>query len=217
MTQIAVTHRDVKETMYYMKEDVNEKNWDKLLRIRTSGRDDSNADMYRYPYEPTPYCVLERLANSGLIRKGNILLDYGCGKGRVDFFLSWQTRCRSVGIEYDERIYKKALENKESAVSSERVSFVFADAEHFPVPESVDCMYFFNPFSLELLRKVMARIIESYYENPRQIQLFFYYPSDEYISYLMTVDELMFIDEIDCRDLFPGNDSRERIVGKRWA
>ena len=212
MTQIAVTHRDVKETMYYMKEDVNEKNWDKLLRIRTSGRDDSNADMYRYPYEPTPYCVLERLANSGLIRKGNTLLDYGCGKGRVDFFLSWQTRCRSVGIEYDERIYKKALENKESAVSSERVSFVFADAEHFPVPESVDCMYFFNPFSLELLRKVMARIIESYYENPRQMQLFFYYPSDEYISYLMTVDELMFIDEIDCRDLFPGNDSRERIV-----
>ena len=195
-----------------MKEDVNEKNWDKLLRIRTSGRDDSNADMYRYPYEPTPYCVLERLANSGLIRKGNILLDYGCGKGRVDFFLSWQTRCRSVGIEYDERIYKKALENKESAVSSERVSFVFADAEHFPVPESVDCMYFFNPFSLELLRKVMARIIDSYYENPRQMQLFFYYPSDEYISYLMTVDELMFIDEIDCRDLFPGNDSRERIV-----
>ena len=212
MTQIAVTHRDVKETMYYMKEDVNEKNWDKLLRIRTSGRDDSNADMYRYPYEPTPYCVLERLANSGLIRKGNTLLDYGCGKGRVDFFLSWQTRCRSVGIEYDERIYKKALENKESAVSSERASFVLADAEHFPVPESVDCMYFFNPFSLELLRKVMARIIESYYENPRQMQLFFYYPSDEYISYLMTVDELMFIDEIDCRDLFPGNDSRERIV-----
>ena len=160
--------------MYYMKEDVIEKNWDKLLRIRTSGRDDSNADMYRYPYEPTPYCVLERLANRGLIRKGNILLDYGCGKGRVDFFLSWQTRCRSVGIEYDERIYKKALENKESAVSSERASFVLADAEHFPVPESVDCMYFFNPFSLELLRKVMARIIESYYENPRQMQLFFY-------------------------------------------
>ncbi len=34
--------------------------------------------------------------------------------------------------------------------------------------------------------------------------LFFYYPSDEYISYLMTVDELVFSDEIDCRDLFPG-------------
>lgn len=28
----------------------------------------------------------------------------------------------------------------------------------------------------------------------------------------MTIDEIMFFDEIDCRDLFPGNDSRERIV-----
>ena len=59
---------------------------DKLLKIKTSGRDDSNADQYRYPYEPTPYSVLERLANSGYIRKKNVILDYGCGKGRVDFF-----------------------------------------------------------------------------------------------------------------------------------
>ena len=94
----------------------NEIKWDKLLRIHTMGRDDSNADQYRYPYEPTPYSVLERLANSGLIRKGNTLLDYGCGKGRVDFFLSYQTRCRSIGIEYDERIYRKAMENKETSL-----------------------------------------------------------------------------------------------------
>ena len=75
-----------------MKEDKNESRWDKLLNIRTMGRDDTHADQYRYPYEPTPYSVLERLANAGYIRKGNILLDYGCGKGRVDFFLSYQTR-----------------------------------------------------------------------------------------------------------------------------
>ena len=67
-----------------MKEDKNETRWDKLLHIRTMGRDDSNADRYRYPYEPTPYSVLERLANAGYMRKGNTLLDYGCGKGRVD-------------------------------------------------------------------------------------------------------------------------------------
>ena len=81
-----------------MKEDKNETRWDKLLHIRTMGRDDSNADRYRYPYEPTPYSVLERLANAGYMRKGNTFLDYGCGKGRVDFFLSYQTRCASIGI-----------------------------------------------------------------------------------------------------------------------
>ena len=96
-----------------MKQDKNEIRWDKLLHIQTMGRDDSNSDQYRYPYEPTPYSVLERLANTGYIRKNNTLLDYGCGKGRVDFFLSYQTRCRSIGIEYVERIYLKAVENKD--------------------------------------------------------------------------------------------------------
>lgn len=55
-------------------------------------------------------------------------------------------------------------------------------------------------------------IMESYYENPREILLFFYYPSEEYISYLMTVDELEFYDEICCEDLFEGNEERERIM-----
>ena len=192
-----------------MKQDKNEIRWDKLL---TTGRDDSKADQYRYPYEPTPYSVLERLANSGLIRKNNTLIDYGCGKGRVDYFMAYQTKCKSIGIEYDERIYEKAMTNKETAVSSNKVIIELANAEKFEVLESVDKIYFFNPFSVEILQKVIAQILDSYYENIRTIQLFFYYPSDEYISYLMTVDELMYYDEIDCRDLFDGNDSRERIM-----
>lgn len=191
---------------------MNEEKWDRLLQIRTSGRDDSHADQYRYPYEPTPYCVLERLADSGYLRKGNTLLDYGCGKGRVEFFLFWQTRCRSIGIEYDERIYEKAAENQKRAAAAGRVTFELANAEQFQVPEEVDRIYFFNPFSLEILQKVLSRIIDSYYAAPREILLFFYYPSDEYISFLMTVDELTFSDEIDCSDLFQGKDPRERIV-----
>lgn len=191
---------------------MNEEKWDRLLQIRTSGRDDSHADQYRYPYEPTPYCVLERLADSGYLRKGNTLLDYGCGKGRVEFFLSWQTRCRSIGIEYDERIYEKAVENQKRAAAAGRVTFELVNAEQFQVPEEADRVYFFNPFSLEILQKVISRIIDSYYAAPREILLFFYYQSDEYISFLMTVDELTFSDEIDCGDLFQGKDPRERII-----
>lgn len=186
--------------------------WDKLLRIKTTGRDDSMADQYRYPYEPTPYSVLERLAGSGYISKRNVLLDYGCGKGRVDFYLSYQTRCRTMGIEYDPRMYERALSNQQTAVSGRRASFVLANAEQYPVPAEVDRCYFFNPFSVEIMQKVMARILDSYYENPRNIQLYFYYPSDEYVAYLMTQELLMFVDEIDCGDLFEGKDPREKIL-----
>ena len=190
--------------------DNQENTWDKLLQIKTVGRDDKNSDEYRYPYEPTPYTVLERLTNSGLVGKDNVVLDYGCGKGRVGFFLSYRTKAQTIGIEYDERIYESALANRKTAKA--KADFVLTRAEEYEVPSSVDRCYFFNPFSVEILQKVMARILESYYDNPREIFLFFYYPSEAYIAYLMTVDELEFYDEIECDDLFPGYDERERIL-----
>ena len=188
----------------------HEQKWDERLHIQTIGRDSSNADEYRFPYEPTPYRVLERLADSCILREEDVVLDYGCGKGRVGFFLAGQLGTETIGIEYDERIYEDALENQKTAAS--KATFVLARAEAYEVPTNVTGCYFFNPFSVEILRSVMAKIIDSYYEVPREILLFFYYPSDEYISYLMTVDELEFYDEISCEDLFEGNDPRERIM-----
>ena len=190
----------------------HENTWDKRLRIRTTGRDDKMADEYRYPYEPTPYAVLERLASSGLVGEDNVVLDYGCGKGRVDFFLSHQTKAGTIGVEYDERIYRSAMENRQTAALHLKTEFVLVRAEAYEVPQKVNRCYFFNPFSLGILRKVMARIIESYYKNPREVLLFFYYPSEEYLSYLMMVNELEYYDEIPCGDLFEGKNARERIV-----
>ena len=198
-----------------------EKEWDADLRIKTSGRDDTKADEYHHPYEPTPYCVLERLAASGFFGSGDTVLDYGCGKGRVGFFLSYRTGARTCGIEYDERIYGEAMENRRTTVSRLKPDFLLTRAESYEVPEEVTRCYFFNPFSVEILHKVLARILESWYEAPREIFLFFYYPSDEYIAQLMTVAELEFYDEIECDDLFPG-DERERVMifrlpdGEQW-
>lgn len=85
------------------------------------------------------------------------------------------------------------------------------NAEEYEI-STADSFYFFNPFSVEILRSVLGKIIDSYYENPREMKLFFYYPNDEYLSELMTRNELMFLDEIDCHDLFEGNNERERIL-----
>ena len=216
---------------------MTEKEWDKKLKIETNGRLDGHADEYHHPYEPTPYCVLKRLAESGYITEDSKVLDYGCGKGRVGFFLHYRLGCSVVGIEYDEKICAKARENLKSYVGgasvgvqhvgrdgasagakspckgnvSGKVQFVCQDAKDFQV-QAADCFYFFNPFSLEILQSVLGRILESYYEAPRSMQLFFYYPADEYVAYLMTREELLCVDEIDCGDLFAGENMRERIL-----
>jgi len=179
---------------------MTEYQWDKKLKIETTGRDDYHADSIRYPYEPTPYSVLERIAESGYITGKNTLIDYGCGKGRVSFFMSSRLQCKTIGIEYDEPIFRQAEENKKSFSKPQLVEFFCSNAESFKV-EYADCFYFFNPFDVKILRSVMGQIKESFYLNPRKIMLFFYYPNDDYLSLLMTDNTLSFVEEIDCRDL----------------
>ena len=46
-------------------DDINQV-WDRILHIKTTGRDDSISDFTRYPYEPTDYPVLPVCVNAGI-------------------------------------------------------------------------------------------------------------------------------------------------------
>ena len=63
-------------------------------------------------------------------------------------------------MEYNEEIFNQAEQNKNTAVKKQEVVFFCANAEEFLV-EDADCFYFFNPFSVEILKSVMGRILES--------------------------------------------------------
>ena len=183
--------------------------YDSLLKIDTSGIDESKEDFHHNRYEATPYEVLDRFIESGYLSKENILVDYGCGKGRVALYLNNKIGCLSIGIDYNEMLIDIAKKNKD--ILDSNVEFYSMNAEDYKITNE-DCFYFFNPFSEKIVRKVMNKIISSLYENPRNIKLFFYYPDDEYISYLMGLDEFICIDEIDCMDLYDQKDIKERIL-----
>ena len=185
--------------------------WERKLNICTIDRDDTKEDANHYPYEPTPYEVLERHVESGYIVGDNRVVDYGAGKGRVGFFLNHQLGCKVLGIDFDERMCALAQENRSTYGIDKDVTFACISAEKYEISDA-DCFYFFNPFSVAVLQSVIGKIRKSYYENPREMKLFFYYPSDEYVSYLMTVSELCFVDEIDCQDLFEGQNEREKVL-----
>ena len=63
------------------------------------------------PYEPTPYSVLQRIADSGHIHRRDHLLDYGCGKGRVAFFMASAVGCRVTGIDHSRKLIDIAKGN----------------------------------------------------------------------------------------------------------
>ena len=165
---------------------MSEQWWEKKLNIRTAGKVDHFIEEACNPYEPTDYCILEALAESGYISSDSHVLDYGCGKGRTAIFLSFRTGCRAI-------------------------RFVCEDARKYEI-EGENCFYFFNPFAEEVLRAVLGKIQQSYYENPRQMYLFFYYPFEAEVAALMTAGSLQFVDEIDCTELYENYDRRERIL-----
>ena len=185
---------------------------DRFLKIKTNGRDDSVSTPSNYPYEATPYSVLQTLANSGYLSKRDKIIDFGCGKGRVDFYLAYSVKAKIIGVEFDPRLYNSALKNIQTAISSARVSFVNCDARDYVVDFDVTGAYFFNPFNVEVLECVINNLRRSKNENDREIKLFFYYPSKEYLKYLNSQSDITFITQLDCMDQFLEYDDRESIA-----
>lgn len=184
---------------------------DKLLKIKTNGRDDTKSNHINYPYEATPYAVLQVLANSGYLTKKDHVIDFGCGKGRVSFYLSYSVKTNMIGVEYDDRLYNSALENHNRCNSSRRVHFVHCNAKEFEVPDYVTGAYFFNPFSVEVLKDVIRNLNLSKKKHNREIKLFFYYPSKEYLELLNNMDEIYPVAELECFHLFKEYNEREYI------
>ena len=190
-----------------------EAKWEKRLGISSCASSFEKDDKNHSRYEPTGYAVLEELAQSGQITRQDVLIDYGCGKGRVGFYLNYALGCRCIGVEYDENLYQAARENLRSySARTGGVEFVYADAETWPVPSQASCFYFFNPFSVRILQGVLTRILESYWEAPRRLRLFFYYMPDEIRSHMMAQDAFEYAGEISCQSHFHNADEKEKIV-----
>ncbi len=185
---------------------------DHYLKIRTSGKDDSNSDFINFPYEPTPYKVLERLANSGYINKKDKLIDYGCGKGRVDFYLSYFTKAQMIGVELDERRYQAAVENQKTSICPFRVLLVHQSASQYELEDDVTGAYFFNPFSVKIFTSVYVNIIKSLTRKKRRFKLFFYYPSDAYRAFLESSSVITHLEDIDCKDIINPEDEKECVA-----
>lgn len=173
----------------------NDIQWDKKLNISTNIFDYMEEDYQNYGYDPTPYIVLEELIKLNLIKKEDVLLDYGCGKGRIEFFINNQVGCRVIGLDHSERLLKMASMNLEKYGKTDNIVFVHSKAEEYH-PDEANIFYLFNPFSTKIFRQVLRRIEESRDRNPRDIIIFFYYSTIEYKMYLPTETRLEHIKTI---------------------
>lgn len=185
---------------------MKDKYYDKLLNIKTGGNQEFPGSFHYYPYEPTPYTALEQLFESYEVNRGNRLVDFGCGKGRLNFFVHHLFQASVAGVEMNETFYQNAQENLKSyarrnRVIREQVQFYHCLAEDYRVSPGDDRFYFFNPFSVQIFMKVIGNILKSFEKDPRPLDLLLYYPSDDYIYFLEHETPFELQTEVPLRDL----------------
>lgn len=103
------------------------------------------------------------------------------------------------------------MENHSRCINSRRVEFKHSNAKDFEISDTVTGAYFFNPFSVEILKDVIENIRKSKKKNDRDVILFFYYPSKEYLEFLNIQSDIYFVEKLECYHLFKDYNDREYI------
>jgi SAM-dependent methyltransferase len=164
-----------------------EQQYDKLLNIHTEEFQKGFNDSTHYNrYEPTPYHALETLFHHYEIKSSDHVVDFGCGKGRLNFYLHYHFNATVTGIEMNESFYNKALLNQMDykKKKKDKIHFHCCLAEEYQIATLDNIFYFFNPFSVPVFMRVINNILLSVEQFPRDVELILYYGSEEYLQFL---------------------------------
>ena len=161
------------------------KKYDRDLGIKTTGlREWDNTSLYNR-YEATPYRGMEALFQSYRLGRTGRVVDFGCGRGRVVFYIHRRVSGARVGLEgheknHNEGIGKKRREKGKTPPTKDPTPPQKGFTRQEGGKPQDSCFYFFNPFSSRVFEKVLRNIAASLEKHPREIDLILYYPLPEY-------------------------------------
>jgi SAM-dependent methyltransferase len=193
---------------------MDEQYYEKLLNIKTSGEQKIfNESLHYNRYEPTSYSVLEILSKQYNFTAEDNIVDFGCGKGRLNFYINHFFDSTVTGIEMSSFFYKQAIDNKRDYLKKHKkkineINFLNCFAEEYNINPSDNKFYFFNPFSIQIFIKVIGNILISVEGYERTVDIILYYPSYDYIYFLENNTPFVLLNEIK----LPDNDSRHSFL-----
>ncbi|MGG3448344.1 class I SAM-dependent methyltransferase [Domibacillus aminovorans] len=197
---------------------MDEKDYDRLLRIKTAGTLEGLSRSVHYNrYEATPYEALDELFAEYDLKKTDQVVDYGCGKGRLPFYVHHRFHVTVTGIEMNGHLYQEALENQASYMQKMKkaggsVHFERGLAEEYEVEQADNRFYFFNPFSIQIFMKVVDNILRSVEQQNRSVDLILYYPTTEYVHFLETSTAFALFKEVMVSDLYEQNENERFLI-----
>ncbi|CEG21566.1 hypothetical protein BN1080_00478 [Planococcus massiliensis] len=197
-----------------------EKRRDKELHIQTSEiQHDFPESVHHHRYEPTPYALLDQLFARYSLADSDRIVDFGSGKGRLNFYLHHRFGAKTVGVEMNPHFHGQALENlmayEKKWKTAGKIQFIQCLAQDYRIQPADNKFYFFNPFSVQIFISVLNNILESYEQKTREIDLILFFPSDDFIDYLVHWTPFELAEEMELPA--SGKDFRERFLVYRLS
>lgn len=193
---------------------MDEQYYEKLLNIKTSGEQKIfNESLHYNRYEPTSYSVLEILSKQYNFTAEDNIIDFGCGKGRLNFYINHFFDATVTGIEMNSFFYKQAIDNKRDYLKKHKkkinkINFLNCFAEKYNINPLDNKFYFFNPFSIQIFIRVIGNILTSVEGYERTVDIILYYPSYDYIFFLENNTPFVLLNETK----LPDNDPRHSFL-----
>jgi SAM-dependent methyltransferase len=136
-------------------------------------------------YQPTMALSFNRLLERVPLPPESVLVDFGCGKGRVLLLAVLRGIRKAVGIEFSPElcaIARKNINIVEQATGSRLdISVIEGDVTHYEIEDDQNVFFFFNPFDDVVLEAVVKNIKKSLQRKPREIAIIYYNPVHSHI------------------------------------
>ena len=103
-------------------------------------------------------------------------MDFGCGMGRAIVAAATLPYREIIGIDVSDQLIDLARKNVDGMrwKRAGHIELMVADAARYEIPDSVNLMYFYNPFHGEVLHRVVENIRRSFNRAPRPIHIVFF-------------------------------------------
>ena len=197
---------------------MKERHYDEMLNIKTGGDHRGyNKSFHYHRYEATPYSALELLFAHYQLTSSDHIVDFGCGKGRLNFFIHHLFQASVVGVEMNETLYQEAIENQTSYVKKykngkDKIQFHCCLAEKYEITPLDNRFYFFNPFTIPIFWKIIDHILVSVENFKREVDVILYYPSEDYIYFLENHTIFELIEEVQLPGLYEHNPNERFLI-----